>query len=153
MKSLLCLSLALTSFSGIASTSASLILRGQVPQILSLSLTAETLASNLPLDKTQSSTKVGQVTERSNSSTGYKVSVESANKGKLVRVNGSEQFPYTLAYHGQNLNLAGRVDISYPQAQAVTSQKDVTISYTGVPHDRLVAGDYTDTVTFTIAAN
>ena len=150
---LLALTLSLTSVSALAATSASLLLKGTVPEILSIDVTAETFAANLPLNVTQTNTKVATVQERSNSKTGYKVTVSSANQGKLVRTTGTEQFPYSLAYNSQVLNLASPVVITNSQAAAVTVNKNVTISYTGVAHDLMVAGDYVDTITFTIAAN
>lgn len=153
MKKFLALTLTLTTLSSYAATSASLLLKGNVPEILSIGVTAETIAANLPLNVTQTNTKVATVQEKSNSKTGYKVTITSANQGKLVRNTGTEQFPYSLAYNNQALNLASPVVITNTAAAAVTANKNVTISYTGVAHDLMVAGDYVDTVTFTIAAN
>jgi hypothetical protein len=144
------LTLGLNAYAG---TSATLLLKGTIPQLLDISVTPETVAANLPLTITQSNTKVASVREQSNSNTGYRVSISSSNQGKLVRVSGSEQFPYSLSYDGQSLNLASAVTLTRSGASAVTVNKDVTISYTGAVDSSMVAGDYTDNVTFTIAAN
>lgn len=142
-----------TSFSALAATSATLLLKGNIPEIMSIQVSPETLATNLPLSQSQTNAKVAVVQEKSNSATGYKVTIGSANNGKLVRVNGTEQFPYSLAYNSQTLDLAAPVIISNPGASAVTRNRDVAISYTGVPEEQMVAGDYSDTITFTISAN
>jgi spore coat protein U-like protein len=43
--------------------------------------------------------------------------------------------------------------IENPEVAAVTKNREVTISYTGVAQEQMVAGDYGDTITFTISAN
>ncbi len=93
MKTFLALTFAFTTLTSMAATTATLLLKGTVPQVLSIAVTAEPVASNLPLATTQSNTKVASVNERSNSNTGYKVTISSANQGKLVRSGGSQQFP------------------------------------------------------------
>lgn len=152
-RSLIILGLTLTSVTTFGATSATLLLKGNVPEIMSIQVSPETLASNLPLSQSQTNAKVAVVQEKSNSNTGYKVTIGSANNGKLIRVNGTEQFPYSLSYNSQALNLAAPVVISHPAAAAVTKNRDMAISYTGVPEEQLVAGDYSDTITFTISAN
>lgn len=145
--------LLVTAMNVFAGTTATLLIKGTVPQLLDISVSAETIAANLPLTVTQSNTRIATVREQSNSNTGYKVSISSSNQGKLVRVSGAEQFPYSLSYDGQTVNLSSAVTIDRPGAAAVSTNKNVNISYTGVEASNMVAGDYTDTVTFTIAAN
>lgn len=152
-RSFFTLTILFSSIGAYAATSATLLLKGNVPEIMSIQVSPETLATNLPLSQTQTSAKVAVVQEKSNSNTGYKVTIGSANNGKLVRNTGTEQFPYSLSYNSQTLNLASPVVISNPGASAVTRNRDVAISYTGVPEEQLVAGDYSDTITFTISAN
>jgi hypothetical protein len=153
-KSILALGLTFATLSATAATTATLVLKGTVPAVLSISLVAETLATNLPLTQTQAASKVATVTESSNSASGYKVTISSINAGKLVRANGTEQFPYTLSYGSQaGINLTSQYVASNPQGSAVNRTQDVKISYQGVPAEQMVAGDYTDTLTFTIAAN
>lgn len=143
----------LVSSTTMAATSGTLYIKGNVPEIMSISVTPENLATNLPLGQTQTNVKLAMVQEKSNSQTGYKVTIGSANNGKLVRDSGTEEFPYTLSYASQPLNLASPVVITNAGASAVTRNREVTISYTGVAEDQLVAGDYSDTITFTISAN
>lgn len=150
--SILTLALALGSLSATAATSATLILKGKVPVVQSISVASENIATNLPLTTTQTATRVAKVTESSNASSGYKIAIESVNKGKLVRVGGNQQFPYTLGYNGQTVNLSTTSSVSYPTVTG-SNVRDVTISYTGVPSEQMTSGDYTDTVTFAISAN
>ena len=152
-KTLLALALTITTSVAFAQTSATLILKGEVAKVLKITLVEESLARNLPLHQTQNNAKVATVTETSNSSSGYKVTLSSANNGKLSRVGGNEKFDYTLAYGSQGgINLSSPQAISNPQL-ALARTQDVKISYQGVPAEQMTAGEYTDTVTFTIAAN
>lgn len=150
MKLLLTTLLLTTTAISFAATTATLQLKGTIAQVLDISIAAEGVATSLNLTQNASNLKVATLTEKSNSNTGYKVTVSSLNNGKLK--NGTALFPYTLGYNSQQLNL------SSPQTQtyaigAYNVNKDVSITYTGVAQESLVAGDYTDTVTFTIAAN
>lgn len=155
MKKVLLASLALISFGSqsFAATTGTLLLKGQVGQVLSISVAAESIASTLPLDVTQLDTKVATINEKSNSATGYKVKVTSANLGNLKRTSGTELFPYSLKYDGSQVNLAGSQTFSFPTSATVDVNKNVSVSYTGVPAGSMVAGEYVDTVTFEIAAN
>lgn len=138
--------------SSFAATSGSLLLKGTIAPILSIAVTPEAIASTLDLTASPSNLKVASVQEKSNSNTGYKVTISSANLGVLK--NGSDDsVTYSMSYDGSAVNLASPVVQNHSAAAAVTVNKDVKISYTGRPQDELVAGDYTDTITFTIAAN
>ena len=147
MMSALLLTMSTVSF---AATTATLQLKGTIAQNLDISIASESVATSLNLTQSASNLKVATLTEKSNSNTGYKVTLSSANSGNLK--NGTFLFGYTLGYNGQQLNLSAPQTQTYAVA-AHNVQKDVTISYTGVAQESLVAGDYTDTVTFTIAAN
>jgi hypothetical protein len=154
MKSFIVLALCSLSFAAVAtSTSDTLLLKGNVPNRLSITLSAETIAANLPLDSSQTGTKIATVLEKSNSNTGYKVNISSANQGVLVRENGSEQFPYSLSYDGVSLDLSQSVEQVHSSASAVAASKDLEITYTGIDTEEMVEGNYTDTITFSIAAN
>lgn len=150
MKNLFTAVLLTMSSLSFAATVATLQLKGTIAQNLDISIVPEAIATTLNLTQTASSLKVATLNEKSNSNTGYKVTVSSQNLGNLK--NGTFLFPYTLGYNGQQLNLSSPSTQTYAVA-AHNVNKDVTISYTGVPADTLVAGDYVDTVTFTIAAN
>ena len=142
----------LTSF---AATQGTLLLQGTISQVLSLSVQAEAGVNNaLDLTNTESDLKVAEVTEQTNSNTGYKILVKTANAGKLK--NGSlGQVSYTMKYDGSAVALAS----TDTQAKSVATggvynnTSDVEISYTGQSAASLTQGTYSDTVTFTIQAN
>lgn len=148
-----CLFFLLFSFPVFSATSANLILKGHVPVILQIAVTPETLALTLPLDTTQLNTKIAEVTEKSNSNSGYKVSIASQNSGKLVRNGGTEFVAYTMTYNDVAVDLVLGDEIVESSSTPANTTKDVKISYTGVPNVELVAGNYKDVVTFTIEAN
>lgn len=153
-KGITVLAIASVSASVFAATSGTLILKGTVPALLSISVTPEALASTLPLDTTQVDSKVATVNEVSNSNTGYQVSISSANQGKLVHETvGTSSINYSLKYDGSSVNLSTGEDFTYATAASVNANKDLDISYTGVSHGNLIQGDYADTVTLTISAN
>ena len=137
-----------------AATTGNLILSGTVPALLSIEVSPEALASSLPLDTTQTDAKVATVNEKSNSNTGYKVNISSANAGSLVHESVTSSFiNYALTYDGSSVDLVNGDEFVFSSASAVDANKDIDISYTGVAHENLIQGDYTDTVTFTISAN
>lgn len=139
------------SFSTLAATQGTLFLRGVVPQLLSVEVTPESTAQNLDLSTSQINLKVAEVREKSNSATGYKVLISSMNGGKLL--NGTDEFPYSIRYAGVSQVLTNSdYEIRNVSSRGVTDS-DVEISYTGVAPELLTAGDYTDTITFTIQAN
>lgn len=144
----------LLSQAGFSATTGNLLLKGTVPELLAITVTPEALASSLPLDTTQTDSKVATINEQSNSNTGYQVSISSTNLGKLVHESvGSSSINYSLKYDGNTVDLANGDSYTYATSSSVDVDRDVEISYTGVPHTQLIEGDYTDTVTFTISAN
>lgn len=153
----LILALIITTFSSstFAATTGTLLLQGIVAQKISLSVTPETAASSLDLAASQTDLVVASVNEKSNSKTGYKVTITSANLSKLKRTDGPELFAYTMKYDGSAVSLttAAGTTITDSAANAVNLNKSVSISYTGVAEELMVEGTYNDTVTFTIAAN
>lgn len=155
MKTIFALALITTiSTQAFAATTGTLLLKGVVPRLVNITVTAETIAANLPLDTTQSNTKVATINEQSNSNTGYKVTISSANAGKLVHQSvTSSVVAYTARYNSNAVNLATPQTITYSSAASVNANRNFDISYTGVPHENLIEGNYQDTLTFTIAAN
>ncbi|MBY0515836.1 MAG: fimbrial protein [Bacteriovoracaceae bacterium] len=144
----------LTFTSAFAATSGTLLLKGTVPRLLDITVTAAPIAATLPLNTTQTNTQVAVVNEKSNSKTGYKVSISSANLGKLVHESVSTSVVnYSLRYNSSSVNLATGQTFTYSGAGSNNNNRNVDISYTGIAHDLLIEGDYSDTVTFTIAAN
>lgn len=139
------------SFSTLAATQGTLLLKGAVPQLLSVEVTPESTAQNLDLSTSQTNLKVAEVREKSNSATGYKILVRSTNGGKLM--NGSEEFHYSIRYSGVSRVLTNSdYEIRNVSTRGVTDS-DVEISYTGVTPELMKEGSYTDTITFTIQVN
>lgn len=147
-------SLLALSTSSFAATSGTLLLRGSVQRVLSISVTADSIAQTLDLSTNKTDLKVATVNEKSNSKSGYKVSISSANLGKLKRTDGAEVFSYTMKYGTQAVNLGSAQDLVISSTAGTANvNKDVSVSYTGIAQDLMVEGTYEDTVTFTIAAN
>ena len=145
---------ALTFTSAYAATTGTLLLKGTVPRLLDITVTPTSIASTLPLNTSQTNTVVASVNEKSNSVSGYKVSISSANAGKLVHQSvTSSSINYSLRYNSAAINLATGQTVTYSSSTPANANRSVDISYTGVAHDLLIEGDYSDTVTFTIAAN
>lgn len=142
-----------TSFSSFAATSDVLNLKGIVEEVLSIEVIEETIAGTLPLDITQTNTKVATVKERSNVGSGYKVTITSENNGALKRTGGTEIFPYSLKYDGVDLVLSSPVVQTNLVSPNFKASKAVRISYVGVDAVDMTAGTYTDNITFAIAPN
>ncbi len=153
MKNFIALSIATLSFSSFAATQADLLLKGVVSPILEISIDHEAVASNLDLGQKATSLKVATLTEKSNYHSGYKIKAKSTNSGKLVNTSDANSFVnYTLTYNGSNVPLTSASTQIYQTANLRgTYTKDLKISYN--QPSELSAGNYTDTVQFTIEAN
>lgn len=153
MKTLITVALALAAFSVSAGTTATLNLKGVIAQLMDVSVEAETLATNLPLDQAVNDQKVGKVVEKSNSATGYRVSVSSQYGGKLVLTGDNSNFiNYQLKYNNNSIPLTTSPFVISTNAQRGRFERDLHITYSQ-PSEYAAAGEYTDVVTFTIAAN
>lgn len=143
------------SVSSFAATTGTLLLQGVVAQKISIAVTPKSAASALDLSSSQTDLEVASVNEKSNSKTGYKVTISSQNLGKLKRTDGADVFAYSLKYNGAavSLNSSSGTTFSNSSASSVNVDKSVTISYNGAAAESMVEGTYADTVTFTIAAN
>ena len=145
-----CLLITSTAF---AANTGSLLLKSIVPGLNTIEVEAKPLASTLPLDVTQSNSDVAKVKIKANSTNGYKITISSANSGKLVHETvSSSNISYTLRFDSTNVNLATGAEVNYPAPQPSANNAKVEISYTGVPLSNLIEGNYTDTVTFTISS-
>ncbi len=147
------LTLAGSSFAAPSPTT--LLLQGSVSPKVSLTVTSQPVAQTLDLATTQTDLNVASVNEQSNTKSGYKVTITSANLGKLTLAGGAEVFAYTLKYGNTALNLssaAGQV-VTNSTSGVVNQSRSVTVSYTGKPAESMVEGTYSDTITFGIAAN
>ncbi|MBC7713945.1 MAG: fimbrial protein [Rhizobacter sp.] len=145
----------LTTADAYSATTSTILLQSIVPKKVAITITPVSVASALDLSTTQADLKVASVNESSNSKTGYKVTITSANLGKLKRTDGSEVFAYSLKYGGSSVGLSTAAGSSFTNASAsiVNANKDLNVSYTGVTPESMIEGTYQDTLTLNIASN
>lgn len=161
MKSLLFIAAGLIASSSYAaySPSATLVISGTVLAINELEITPNADATALNITGGETNKLVATVSERSNSFTGYKITMKSANASKLVNAadsSGNTFTPYTVTYNNDptviTLTTADQVVKTQASLSALTTvSSDVKVSVTakaGAP-----AGTYSDTITISIAAN
>jgi hypothetical protein len=154
MKNFILISTLVISSTTFANTSGTLLLQGVVAQKLSIAVSPVTASSALDLTASPTDLKVASVNEKSNSKTGYKVTISSTNSGNLKRTDGADVFSYTMKYGGAAVALStGGTTFSQMSAASVNVNKDLAISYTGIAAESMVEGTYTDTLTLNIAAN
>jgi hypothetical protein len=155
MKKFLLIAMILGSLSVNATTFGTLNLIGIIPKKVEITVTAKPAASTLDLTTTESNLSVATVTGKSNVIAGYKITIASANLGKLINSGSAtplaNEVAYTMKLDAATVNLATSTALSFTGLAPFT--KDVTVSYTGVDAADYKEGNYTDTVTFTIAAN
>ena len=153
-KILLLLTLSIATTVAYSATSATLLLQSVVPKKVAITVTAVSVASALDLSTTQADLKVATVNESSNSKTGYKVTITSANLGKLKRTDGADVFTYSLKYGGSSVGLttASGTVFTNPTSAIINTNKDLNISYTGVTPESMIEGSYQDTLTLNIAS-
>lgn len=120
---------------------------------IAFSITPDANASSLPFSAgLHSAVAVGTAYETSNSTTGYFVKVRTTNAGKLTHATlPSNQISYTGTYNGGAMTLSSTDTTIKTVAQGIynSSSSAIAITYTV---GALVAGNYTDTLTFTILA-
>lgn len=157
MKFLSIVVLASLSLNAFSATTGNLYLKGIVPKKLSILITPSTGANTptaLNLEQSATNMLVAVASERSNSFSGYKVSADSLNDGKLINTTyPSVNIAYSLTYDGQVVNLSQSSVVKSKPNSVNSAESDIRISYVGVPHQNRIEGTYTDVVTFTIAAN
>lgn len=145
----------------VAQETGSLTLQGTVPEILEITVTGTGNYNSLDLTTDANSLVVATVNERTNSKTGYTVTVKSLN----AEGAGSNQaffagndpvntdtLNYGISYGGSAVTLDGSglatVTDSAGKTPGTGQNNDVAITYTGA---FLNADTYTDTLVFTIA--
>ncbi len=121
-------------------------LKGNVA--LSCTIAVQDLNQSLALKVGETAKTVGSVTETCNSGSGYKITLASANAGKLK--SGNFTINYTVSYDN---GTAGALTAAMVVDRA-TAQfgKKSDLKVTVPASDQYIAGDYADTVTVTIAA-
>lgn len=138
-----------------AATTGTLLLSGNIAPTVSISVTGVGQHNNLDFTTTATDFHVANVLEKSNVSTGYKVTIASANAGQLK--NGSAgQIAYTAKYNGTSFSLSTTpvtVTNVTSQTNVANSLKQVSISFSGIAAESVMSGTYSDTLTFTISTN
>ena len=130
-----------------ADTSSTLKINGSVASVCTVSI--EDMSQPLNLVAGANKTVVGKVTETCNDPDGYSITFTSQGGGKLM--NGKAEVEYTASYDNQNhQNLGSEMRLSRKDA-AFGDVNELKVTVKG--SDQRVAGNYTDIITVTIAAN
>lgn len=152
----------------VAATSAQLTLTGTVQQILAITVNPTASASGLDLTGTVTSLKVADVIAEANDPAGYAISVSSLNQtNNDCDASNGPCFLSATATTNDNLSfslLRNSVAVSFSNdtgsfvsttaRSAVGGDSyDAQITYDGTAANLDQATDYTETLTFTIAAN
>lgn len=143
-----------------SATTGNLHLEGRIRQLVSIVVTSVSPSSSLDLTVSANGLKVADVQEISNSQTGYRVTLTSANSGNLRNTSSTGQvikeISYSATYDGQAVSLSNspqeitRYVNSTGQPSSFT--KAFNISYVGSPEESLPSGTYQDDLIFEIAA-
>ena len=155
MKKITLAALLFSSFSVFAGTTATLNLKGTVAAITEISVAADAAAQALAITVGSSNLKIATVSETCNDKDGYDIFMSSLNGGKLVHsVDSTKSTSYQIAYGGAALAVPSitpsKIKTVNSLSGLTTNASDVKITVTSAPN--AVAGDYNDTLTFTIAA-
>jgi hypothetical protein len=136
----------------------SLALSGLVTTTVDVTVTAETgtlAATALPILLGATHYKIATINEKSNSKTGYTLSVGSTN-GFTLKSTGTDAVAYTLTYGTTDFtSLSGAVILTTSLAAKTALagvSKELFITFPATTATLLTADTYGDTLTFTIAA-
>lgn len=138
-----------------AALTGSILLQGSVAAATSITVTGTGNYNALDLAVTATDLAVATVNEANNTTTGYKVTVASTNAG-LLKNGTAQSLAYTAKYNGATFTLSTTpqtVTNVTSSTAIVNVNKTLTISYTGQAASAMLAGTYSDTLQFTIAAN
>ncbi len=136
------------------SDTGSITLSGTVPALAEITITPISGHDTLDLTTSQTDLAVATVNEKSNVTTGYTVTLDSANSGEFVGNDSgnSDTLAYTISYDGSVVTLSsGSATVTTASGRTAASGVDKTlaVSFTGT---FLNADTYTDTITLTISA-
>ena len=147
------IALLLVSMNAFAANSASLNLKGVVPESCSVGIVETLDATTIDILAGETGIKVATVTETCNKPTGYTVLMSSASGSKLVF--GASQFPYTLAYGNSTYKTITVVPLMMKSVANLTAKTTTAsdILFTMVGQPNALSGTYVDTVTITIQGN
>lgn len=156
IKTVFALAAAASGFSAHAqtqTTSAQLQLTGAIAQICTIAISPTAKASTLDIKNGESDAVVGTVTENCNGGAGYTVSIASQNNGQLRTVASDPNAPlanYSARYDDATGSLAAS-GLSATRATAnFDRQRNLLVTVT--PNAQAIAGSYSDSITFMIAA-
>lgn len=130
-------------------------IQGTVAAATAITVTSVTGYNSLDLSSSQTNLLVANIREVNNTAAGYSVTLTSSNAGSLK--NGSiGSLAYTATYDDVAVTLSSTpqtVTTGGASTAVVNTVKPFKISYTGTAAENLMQGSYSDTLTFTIAAN
>lgn len=153
-KSILTIGL-ITITNSFAATTGSITVTGAIPAATALVVTTVSGYNSLDLTTTATDQQVATVRELNNTTAGYTVSLTSANSGQLT--NGTlGAVTYSAKYDGSSVTLSSSpvsITSQGTQTTIVNTVKAFSVSFTGASADTLMVGNYSDVLTFTIAAN
>lgn len=139
----------------LAATTGNITISGVVSAATAIVVNSVAGYNSLDLSTTASDQAVANVREINNTTNGYTVTLTSQNSGLLK--NGTlGSVSYSAKYNGSSVSLSSTpVTITNGAASnsVVNVVKSFQISYTGTAASNLMVGTYSDTLTFTIAAN
>lgn len=139
-----------------AAPSGSLLLRGTVPNVMSIVVNADPLAQTLDLIAGMTNIKIGSATEQCNALNGYSIQLSSVNAGSLVHsVDATRKIGYQLSYNGGAMAKPSALPITVKNVPSLTTLTTNTsnINITIPANPNAVSGIYNDTVTISIIAN
>ncbi len=151
-KALAVLLLALLPLSFATADSASSLFTTQVKATVDYTLTlTPSFGSVSAITPGATSTSIGTIAITSNLN-GWTLVIKSANGGKMIRENGSQEYPYklTLGSERSNWDLATDLTVTKTGAQPATTL-EVILNYATAASLNLPAGVYVDTLTFTLS--
>ena len=138
------------TMSAYSATQATLILKGFISENMSIEVENDTQAQNLNLMASQVDLIVGNLKYSSNSATGFKIVVASENNFQLESNDSSHIIPYSMKIGTTQATQNGIVVNN--SSQVIDALSDIKVSYTA-QEGNAPAGEYKDTLTFTISAN
>lgn len=143
-----------------AEESGSVQISGEIPQKTSIEVKG-VKNDSLDLSGGEKDRKVAEVTEKNNTWKGYVVTMKSKYAGHMALESGIigklfNNIKYSAKYNGKSapLSLFPQVVYSSPffNLQAQERKHDLNISFDAQADKDLLAGTYSDTLTFTISA-
>lgn len=150
MKMKILLMTSLLSFGAQAATTGTLYLEGVVAPKYSLAVTASG-NTNLNIIGGENGKSVGSVREVSNNPDGYKITATSLNEGQLK--SGRDSVNYFVQYgSGTAVQLTSATVVKTVTSLAAESDVSSAIKVTFAGKATALAGTYSDTITFEIAA-